>query len=238
MNPRNVVTLLQKSFQGPQYDLESIITDEEKHLALHLENLIKNSIDTTFFVESYESLSFNDASVYPDAIMVEEEFENNYEVLENENKKRKMNDDVDYDYKMKAVEYWCSGKKKRRSFETVQNRFKKVKNVQSLYKWEEQVKEGGTRTDKLLKISEYVLQQFKNASDKSVPVHDLDLKRWALESRAKVDLSSHLFTASTKWIHNFKIKHGIVSRKVNKFVTQKRVKRRIDTNISCLCFES
>lgn len=232
MNPRNVVTLLQKSFQGPQYDLESIITDEEKHFALYLENLIKNSIDTTFFVESYESLSFNDASVYPDAIMVEEEFENNYEVLENENKKRKMNDDVDYDYKMKAVEYWCSGKKKRRSFETVQNRFKKVKNVQSLYKWEEQVKEGGTRTDKLLKISEYVLQQFKNASDKSVSVHDLDLKRWALESRAKVDLSRHLFTASTKWIHNFKIKHGIVSRKVNKFVTQKRVKRRIDTNIS------
>lgn len=63
-----------------------------------------------------------------------------------------------------------------------------MKNVQSLYKWEEQVKEGGTRTDKLLKISEYVLQQFKNASDKSVSVHDLDLKRWALESRAKVDL--------------------------------------------------
>lgn len=134
-----------------------------------------------------------------------------------------MNDDVDNDYKMKAVEYWCSGKKKRRSFETVQNRFKKVKNVQSLYKWEEQVKEGGTRTDKLLKISECVLQQFKTASDKSVPVHDLDLKRWALESRAKADLSRHLFTASTKWIHNLKMKHRIVSRKINKFVTQKQI---------------
>lgn len=76
---------------------------------------------------------------------------------------------------------------------------------------------------KLLKISVYVLQQFKNASDKLLPIYDLDHKRWALEARDEINLSRELFTASTRWVHNFKIKHEIVSRKINKFVTRKQV---------------
>ena len=56
-------------------------------------------------------------------------------------------------------------------------------------------------------------------------IHDIDLKRWILRAREKIDLSRELFTASKKWIHNFTIKwkHGIVSRKINKFVTEKQI---------------
>lgn len=36
-------------------------------------------------------------------------------------------------------------------------------------------------------------------------------------------MSRELFTASRKWVHNFKVKHGIVSRKINKFVTQRQI---------------
>jgi len=36
---------------------------------------------------------------------------------------------------------------------------------------------GGTRSDKLLKISNYVLDQFKLATEKLLLVHDNDLKR-------------------------------------------------------------
>lgn len=88
------------------------------------------------------------------------------------------------------------------------------------------MEEEGTREEKLLKISEYVLTQFKNAVDNLTSVHDLDLKRWALESRTKLGLSIQLFTASTKWLHNFKIKYGIVSRKLNKFVTKKQIEKK------------
>jgi len=128
-----------------------------------------------------------------------------------------------FEYKKRAVEFWRSGKKKRRSFETVQHKFKKVPSIKYLYNWEQQIEEGGTRNKKLLKISEFVLEEFNNALDKSVAVHDFDLKRWALKARAKVNLDIQLFTASKRWIHNFKLKHGIVSRKINKFVTQRQI---------------
>jgi len=89
-----------------------------------------------------------------------------------------------------------------------------------LYRWERQIAESGSRTDKLLYISQYVLDQFNSASNRNLSIHDLDLKRWALKAREEVHLSPQLFTASSKWIHNFKIQHDNVSRKINKFVTQ------------------
>lgn len=102
-------------------------------------------------------------------------------------------------------------------------RYKKVKNKRQLYRWEEQVANGGSRRDKLSQISSFVLQKFEHATQNSVPVHDLDLKRWAIEAREDNHLSEQLFTASSKWIQNFKVQHRIVSRKINKFVTQAQV---------------
>jgi len=67
------------------------------------------------------------------------------------------------------------------------------------------------------------LEQFQKACDKSLPIHDLDLKRWALKARDEVNLSCHLFTVFTKWVYNFKVRHSIISRKINKFVTQKQL---------------
>jgi ABC-type ATPase with predicted acetyltransferase domain len=64
------------------------------------------------------------------------------------------------------------------------------------------------------------MDQFQNAHDKSLLIHNNDIKKWTLKARAQVDLSLLLFTASTKWVHNFKKAHRIVSRKINKFVTQ------------------
>lgn len=72
-------------------------------------------------------------------------------------------------------------------------------------------------------ISQYVLEQFNSASVRNLLIHYLDLKRWTLKAREVVYLPSQLFTASSKWIHNFKIQHGIVSRKINKFVTQAHI---------------
>nr|XP_012217170.1 PREDICTED: uncharacterized protein LOC105669005 [Linepithema humile] len=97
-----------------------------------------------------------------------------------------------------------------------------------LYRWEKQVKEGGTRNEKLLEISKYVMKQFQNAHLKSIPIHDIDIKRWALNARNEVQLPREFFTASSKWIHNFKIKHGIVSRKINKFTTQTLLSKKDD----------
>jgi len=78
-----------------------------------------------------------------------------------------------------------------------------------LYRWEKQIELRGSRLEKLLKISQYVLEQFNIATDKHL-VHDVTLKKWALKARENVQLSYKLFKASSKWVYNFKKTHGIV----------------------------
>jgi len=36
MNPRNIVLLLQRSFNSPEYDVDSVIIDEAKSFAANL----------------------------------------------------------------------------------------------------------------------------------------------------------------------------------------------------------
>lgn len=108
-------------------------------------------------------------------------------------------------------------------FENVQSKFKRLKSKRQLYRWEAQLEKGGTRNEKLKKISEYVISQFQEAVEKSIMIHDVDIRRWALKARDNFSLSPDSFTASSKWLHTFKTKYKIVSRKVNKFITQKSV---------------
>jgi len=49
-----------------------------------------------------------------------------------------------------------------------------------------------------------------------------------LKAREEVKLSTKLFTGSPKWIHNFKKKNGIVSRKINEFITQAQISNKAE----------
>lgn len=221
MNPKNILRLLTHSFSDSQYDVESIVTEDERSFAAYLEDLIKSSVGSNVFTETYETLCYNDDSVIPDAVEVDDDFEDDFECVVQGDKKLKV--EIGVDYKSKAVKFWRSAKNGNMNFNTVKSRFKKVPDRKTLYRWEAQVAEGGTRNEKLFCISTYVLDQFKNAMEKSLSVHDFDLKRWALKARDDVKLSNKLFSASSKWIHTFKVKHGIVSRKINKFVTKTQI---------------
>lgn len=107
-------------------------------------------------------------------------------------------------------------------FATVKARFKRITSKQQLYKWEKEISKGGNTEEKLKKLSEYVLSQFEDL-EKSLPIHDLDIRRWVLNARNQLQLPEDFFKASDKWIYNFKQKHNIVSRKINKFITQKNL---------------
>ncbi|XP_043262479.1 LOW QUALITY PROTEIN: uncharacterized protein LOC122403183 [Colletes gigas] len=146
-------------------------------------HLIKDAINFDICKETYDTLNYTDASVIPDAVLVEDNTEDVSEVMQDDTKFREI---VDIDYK---------------------------KRHKLLRVGQEQIN----------CYSQYVLEQFNSASDRSLPIHDLDLKRWALKAREVVHLPSQLFTASSKWIYNFKIQHGIVLRKINKFVTQTHI---------------
>lgn len=220
MNPKNILKLLTIAFDQPEYNLESVINEDEKAFSFQIESLIKDAIQDSLFVETYNTLSFENKNVISEPISIEDDGDN-FNIDENFDFCATPNEEIDEEYKRKVINFWNSGKKKKLKFESVQQRFKQVKSKRQLYRWEEQIMNDGTRYDKLKNISKYVLIQFQEAVEKSLTVHDIDIRRWALKARDEVCLSSNLFTASTKWVHEFKQNHRIVSRKINKFVTQK-----------------
>ena len=54
----------------------------------------------------------------------------------------------------------------------------------------------------------------ERAREKALPVHQIDLRRWALNKA--MDESLHNFVASSHWLFAFKHKHHINSRKITK----------------------
>lgn len=125
---------------------------------------------------------------------------------------------VDLEYKEKAVAYWKSGKIKHLSLGTVQKKFRKVKSIDQLYRWNNALQKGGTQREKILYISKYVFNRFEEAVSTRAIIHDIDLRCWALEAKAEVNIDN--FQASKKWLYNFKQAHNIVSRKICKFVAR------------------
>ena len=117
---------------------------------------------------------------------------------------------VDFLYKKRAIDYWKSGKRGRKTWESVRKRFKHLKHSQQLYRWDEQVHEAGSRIDKLRIINSGVLERFVNYRDQRLIVHDFDLRRFALDVNINIGLTN--FSASTLWLLNFKKTHRIVSR--------------------------
>ncbi|CAF1508211.1 unnamed protein product, partial [Rotaria sp. Silwood1] len=59
---------------------------------------------------------------------------------------------------------------------------------------------------------------FEEARENVLPVHDRDLKRWALQKAAEDP--SLVFEASEHWLRVFKYRHRICSRKITKLVTR------------------
>jgi len=141
MNPKNIVKLLQKAFDQPEYNLESIITEDEKAFSYHLEVLIKDSIENSFFVETFDSLDFEDTNHILDPCAIEDGDDND-DLIEIERKLPfnlsdntfSQDTDIKDDYKQKAVEYWKSGKKRKLKLETVQSKFKRVTSNRQLHR--------------------------------------------------------------------------------------------------------
>ena len=79
--------------------------------------------------------------------------------------------------KIEAVNFWKSTQKGKRKFSSVQSKFRFLANESQLYRFEKQIQNYGTRKDKLKIIWDHTLDEFKNAMQKKLPVHDNDLRR-------------------------------------------------------------
>jgi hypothetical protein len=119
---------------------------------------------------------------------------------------------------IKAVNFYYeinpkTGKRKRR-WETVKHNFRRIPHQKNLARFRHYLEKHGTKKQKLDKIDDHVFDMFERARENALPVHDIDLRRWAFKKA--MDESLHNFVASGKWLYDFKYKHNIISRKVTK----------------------
>ena len=84
--------------------------------------------------------------------------------------------------------------KRIHSYRSVQSRFKRMKDRNYIRRFRIHIANNGTKVRKLILIDSFVYEAFNDARVKLLSVHDIDLKRWALE-KAK-DLLDTTFTAS------------------------------------------
>ena len=106
-------------------------------------------------------------------------------------------ENVDFDYKQRAVQFWRSGKKKsNRELSAVQHRFSQVTSVRQLRRWARRVNKGDTYVQKVHRIAQYTLNNFKSAIDAGMIIHDVDLQKWGLYAKNILGFEDTRFKAS------------------------------------------
>lgn len=108
---------------------------------------------------------------------------------------------------------------KTHSRKTIVKRFS-LKNVENLSRIEKYVKNNGNKRQKWDRIEKYVLEKYRIARNRYLPVHTIDLIRWALECASN---NNFKIKASMSWAQRFKKKNRIVSRKAVKIVSQREI---------------
>ena len=86
-----------------------------------------------------------------------------------------------------------------------------VKEFLINYIWHvfEIVEQGGTKIEKIDSLNDYVYNNFEQARNLLYPVHEINLKRWAI--RKARTMSLHDFVASDHWASKFKNNYSICS---------------------------
>lgn len=95
------------------------------------------------------------------------------------------------------------------TFDTFCQKNRRIKN-RMLTRFKNIVENNGNYKMKVLEINESVLEKFNYARNRHHPVHDKDLRRWALHIAKSINFE---FKASLSWVYRFKKENQISSRK-------------------------
>lgn len=224
VNPLNVIRLLLATFEAMNI-AETPINDAEIQLKEQFEKVLINCMEDFNGIEVMEdeTLDFQEPFKQYAVNAIEDTALSTDVADSNSDSCSADEEELNYENKRKAVEYWRSGKRKNYSIETVRKRYRYVKSVRQLRRWAHQLNQGGTYKEKLHRISEYVLKNLQTAVNAGHIIHDIDLQKWALQAQKEIGHEDVRFKASHHWLWKFKKSHRIVSRKINKFVTRKTI---------------
>ncbi|CAF0949298.1 unnamed protein product [Didymodactylos carnosus] len=102
--------------------------------------------------------------------------------------------------------------KRRRSWKTVHHRYKLVPNQSYVSRFRTYLQQHGTKRQKINDIDEILFKKFLQARKQALPLHDVDLQRWALKAAKEVHLEA------------FHASHGQLARSGRRrFVYERRV---------------
>ncbi|CAF3463547.1 unnamed protein product, partial [Rotaria sp. Silwood2] len=107
---------------------------------------------------------------------------------------------------------------KNHAFQSLRHRYKNVNHTEQLRRIKQYVNAQDTKLQKLQQIEEFVYAEFARTSESFLPIHDLDIRRFAIKKARSLNLNG--FKASHHWLSDFKHRHHISSRKITKFVTK------------------
>ena len=130
-----------------------------------------------------------------------------------------------FEYMKKAVDFYDevneeTGKKKH-AWESFQHCFQNVRNRKYIERFRKYLENGGTKKQKLDEIDKHTYEKFKEARSGFLFIHDIHLKRWALQKAREINHDT--FSASDSWLLRFKRRHALCSRKVTKLITQREI---------------
>jgi len=106
------------------------------------------------------------------------------------------------------------------SFETIKSRFPKIKYPCYLERCKKIIEQQGSFREKVLSVTRCCWQQFSKARSEGVPIHDEDIRRWALFQANQIGFVG--FKATITWVQTFKRKFHISSRKIVVFSSVKK----------------
>ena len=136
--------------------------------------------------------------------------------------------DFSLEYMKKVVSYYDEKdpntderKHSRRSFH---HSFKNISDRTYITRFRKYLVAHGTKKEKLDEVDSFTYNYFEKVREQLLSIHDIDLKRFALKKAREV--GDDTFVASDHWLHNFKQRHGICSRKITKLVTKSEVENK------------
>ena len=95
----------------------------------------------------------------------------------------------------------------------------KLKYRYYIPRWQEDVRNGGTVWEKFKAIDDETWKKFQESKQAFRNVHGHDIEYWALQAASKFpETPNFRFTASDTWLSEFKKRHKISSRRINKLV--------------------
>ncbi|CAF2057276.1 unnamed protein product [Rotaria magnacalcarata] len=178
---------------------------------------------TSYQIESNTTLDYDDEEQYgdfedDDTDSADESIDPGFdESAEGDNMMIHAN--FNLEFMKKVIDYYDArdqkGRKKH-TWKSTQHRFKSITHREYIARFRHYIEQHGTKPEKLQIIDDFVYDMFEEARENVLPVHDNDLKRWAVQKAA--ENSNLIFEASEHWLRVFKHRHRICSRKITKLV--------------------